>query len=116
MASPDTPSARLLVRPRTAREMLSCGVERLYQLLNAGELESFRDGRARYITIHSIERYITKRLAESGGPPSSSPAANPPRRGRPPRVRSAEPAKHPTSARPIADEARGRHDETTSTS
>jgi hypothetical protein len=80
----------LLVRPSKARALLGgCCTERLYQLLNDGVLESFRDGRARYITVRSIESYIASRLAEAGGTPASSPAAAPPRRrGRPPKDRS----------------------------
>jgi hypothetical protein len=73
----------LIVRPRVARQMLGgCGLERLYDLLNSGELESFRDGRARLITVASIERYIERRLAEAGGTPVASPAATPPCRPR----------------------------------
>jgi excisionase family DNA binding protein len=53
----------LVVKPRAAREMLSCSHTKMYQLLAAGELESFKDGRARKITVASIQRYIEKRLA-----------------------------------------------------
>jgi excisionase family DNA binding protein len=81
--SPYTINAPKLVRPRAARAMLGCSAERLYRLLNAHELESFRDGRARRISVASIDRYIAQRLADAGGPPSSMPAAIPPRRGRP---------------------------------
>ncbi len=81
MAASDTPTTPLLVRPRIARQMLgNIGLERLYDLLNSCELESFKDGRARYITIASIEAYIRRRLAQAGGAPSSSPAWPPPRR------------------------------------
>ena len=41
----------LLVRPGDAWRMLGCGNTRGYSLLNAGELESFLDGRARKITV-----------------------------------------------------------------
>jgi hypothetical protein len=34
----------LVVRPRAACRMLDCGITRLYELLAAGELESFADG------------------------------------------------------------------------
>lgn len=86
-SSTNTVHSPLVVRPRAAREMLSCANERLYQLLNSGELESFRDGRARLITVASIHAYIRRRLAEAGGAPASVPAANPPRhRGRPPKT------------------------------
>jgi len=54
---------RLLVRPRRACHLLDCGITRLYELLEQGELESFLDGRSRKITIDSIHRYIAKRLA-----------------------------------------------------
>jgi hypothetical protein len=70
----------LLVRPKEARRLLSCGNERLYQLLNSGALESFPDGRARYITVASIQVYIARRLMESGGTPTANPVALPPGR------------------------------------
>jgi hypothetical protein len=75
----------LVVRPRVARRLLgNCGTERLYLLLNSGALESFVDGRARWIVVASINRYIAERLAGAGATPASSPAAAPPRRsGRP---------------------------------
>jgi len=67
-AANDLPSAEfsgalLLVKPRTACRMLACGNTRLYELLAAGELESFLDGRSRKITVESIRRFITRRLA-----------------------------------------------------
>jgi hypothetical protein len=52
----------LLVRPRIAWKMLGCGNTRGYQLLAAGELDSFLDGSARKITVESIHRYIARRL------------------------------------------------------
>ena len=57
----------LVVKPRVAWKMLSCSNTRGYELLAAGELDSFRDGRARKITVESIRRYIARRLAESTG-------------------------------------------------
>jgi hypothetical protein len=42
--------------------MLACGNTRLYELLNAGELESILDGRSRKIIAKSIFAYIEKRL------------------------------------------------------
>jgi hypothetical protein len=56
----------LLVRPRNAWRMLGCGNTHGYALLNAGELESFIDGRARKITVESIHRYIGRKLASAG--------------------------------------------------
>jgi hypothetical protein len=73
-----TDDQRIVVSPRRARHMLDCGTTRLYQLLAAGELESFLDGRSRKITVASIRRYVERRL-------STTTATNPPlrRRGRP---------------------------------
>jgi hypothetical protein len=57
----DTP---LVVSPRKAMVMLDCGRNRLYDLINAGELESYLDGRMRKITVRSIEQRITRLLQE----------------------------------------------------
>jgi hypothetical protein len=54
----------LVVKPRAAERLLSCSHKRLYELLNAGELESFRDGASRKITLKSIEAYILRQLAK----------------------------------------------------
>jgi excisionase family DNA binding protein len=55
----------LVVGPRRARRMLDCGNTRLYELIAARELESFKDGRSRKITVASIKAYIARRLEES---------------------------------------------------
>jgi hypothetical protein len=57
----------LVVKPKTAWRMLGCSNTYGYELLAAGALESFHDGRARKITVDSIRRYITRRLAETTG-------------------------------------------------
>jgi len=44
--------------------MLNCGNTRLYELIGAGELDSFLDGRSRKITVESIQRYIERQLAQ----------------------------------------------------
>ena len=54
---------RVVVSPRQAWRMLGIGNTRGYALLAAGELESYLDGRARRITVASIERYVQRRLA-----------------------------------------------------
>jgi hypothetical protein len=53
----------LLVRPRIAWRMLGCGNTRGYELLAAGELASFRDGKSRKIVVSSIRDYIARQLA-----------------------------------------------------
>ena len=58
-----TNDQRIVVSPRRACHMLDCGTTRLYQLLAAGELESFLDGRSRKITVASIRRYVEHRLS-----------------------------------------------------
>jgi hypothetical protein len=52
----------LVTSPRRARQMLDCGNTRLYELISARELESFKDGKSRKITIASIKRYIARRI------------------------------------------------------
>lgn len=44
--------------------MLKIGREKIYQLLNSGELASYREGGSRKILWRSIEAYIERRLAE----------------------------------------------------
>jgi hypothetical protein len=93
----------LVVKPATAWRMLTCGNTRGYELLAAGELDSYLDGRSRKITVESIHRYISRRLAASTPAPgirepvavlgrarrprkgSASDEVSPPRRRVPPR-------------------------------
>jgi excisionase family DNA binding protein len=50
----------LLVAPRRAEQMLGISHKKLYDLLNAGELDSLRIGGARRITVASIEALIER--------------------------------------------------------
>ncbi|WP_342729867.1 DNA-binding protein [Bradyrhizobium sp. B117] len=43
---------------------LKIGRAKIYQLLNSGELESYREGGSRKILWRSIECYVERRLAE----------------------------------------------------
>src|SRR5439155_9834225 len=52
----------LVVSPRRARRMLDCGNTRLYELLGAGHLQSFKDGKSRKITVASIKAYVAEKL------------------------------------------------------
>lgn len=54
----------LVVKPRRARQMLDCGNTRLYELLAAGKLQSFKDGKSRKIVVQSIIDYIARRINE----------------------------------------------------
>jgi hypothetical protein len=56
----------LVVRPRVARRLLGgISTMKLWRLLNTGQLDSYLDGRARMITVTSIERYVARLLADS---------------------------------------------------
>ena len=57
-----TDDDRIVVKPRTAAAMLGCGITRLYELIAACEIESFKDGRSRKITTASIRDYVARRL------------------------------------------------------
>ncbi len=58
----------LVVKPKVAWRMLGCGNTRGYELIACGELESYKDGRSRKITVASIRRYIERQLAASPAP------------------------------------------------
>jgi hypothetical protein len=64
-AHPAASPERLVVKPREARQLLAMGNTYLYELIGAGELDSFLDGRSRKITVESIRRYIVRRLAST---------------------------------------------------
>jgi excisionase family DNA binding protein len=55
----------LVVRPNKAMQLLDCSRVYLYQLINAGELESYRDGAARKITVRSIRDRIERKVRET---------------------------------------------------
>jgi hypothetical protein len=62
------PVARIeptVVRPKQACILLGCGQTRLFDMLKAGELESFMDGGSRLITVASIKARIARKLAEA---------------------------------------------------
>jgi hypothetical protein len=56
----------LVVRPAVAKQLLGCGHTRLYELIAAGELESFKDG-GRKITMASIKARIARQIEASKG-------------------------------------------------
>jgi excisionase family DNA binding protein len=55
----------LAVSVKAARKLLSLSHKHVYTLLNSGELESYKEGKARRITIKSIHRLIASRLKEA---------------------------------------------------
>jgi hypothetical protein len=76
----DWQAAPLVVKPKTAWKMLACSNTRGYELIAAGEIDSFLDGRSRKITVESIHQYIARRLAPAVTPTKDT---KPRRRGRP---------------------------------
>jgi hypothetical protein len=59
---PSDREGALVVKPKVAWKMLACSNTRGYELIAAGELDSFLDGRSRKITVDSIRRYIARHL------------------------------------------------------
>jgi hypothetical protein len=67
---------RLVVRPKVACHMLDVGLTRLYELIGAGEIDSFKDAGARKITTESIRRYIAHRVELAKAPRRSASEAD----------------------------------------
>ncbi len=63
----DTEMNPLVVSPKIACHLLNCGLTRLYQLVAAGEIESFLAGRVRRITTRSIEDYVEREVEAQAG-------------------------------------------------
>ncbi len=55
----------LAASPRRTAFLLDCGVTHVYELINCGELESYRDGASRKITTRSIRARIERLLGRS---------------------------------------------------
>ena len=62
-ASPSPSVAPLAVPPQEAARLLSLGIWRIYALMRTGELVSYRDGRARRITMASIHDRMARQIA-----------------------------------------------------
>jgi len=85
----------LAITPRQACVLLGIGNTRLYQLIGNGELESYLDGRARRITMHSIRRRVARLLAGTGATGVATEATPQPRRGgRPRKAQELDKARH----------------------
>jgi excisionase family DNA binding protein len=64
---PDGGLAALVASPNTAMRLLDCSREKLYKLINSGELDSYCEGRSRKITVVSIHALVERRLAAARG-------------------------------------------------
>jgi len=105
---PMLPSARstitsltpFAVAPLEAGRLLSLGLSHVYSLMRSGKLENFHSGRARRITMRSIEKYVAQQLA-------AAKHGAPRRRGRPPVLRPAAPPKRQASKPMTPSKRRG---------
>jgi excisionase family DNA binding protein len=76
----------LAVSPRQACRLLDIGLTRLYQLIANRELDTYRDGRSRKITMESIRSRQARLISAAnaiGSPIEVAPRSC--RRGRPPK-------------------------------
>jgi excisionase family DNA binding protein len=51
--------------PKVAKEVIGCGTTNLYELLNAGELDSYFIGRSRRITTESLRAFVARQTQEA---------------------------------------------------
>src|SRR6185437_5730787 len=61
--------APLVASPNQTMRAIQVSRKKLYELINAGELESYTEGKSRRITIKSINDYIERRLAAEAAHP-----------------------------------------------
>jgi hypothetical protein len=85
----------LVVRPKVAFKLLGVGNTHGYELVNAGELESYLEGRARQITVRSVFRLIAQRLAAIGRLAANIPEPSQPPLSPPTKALSLPPPKRP---------------------
>lgn len=68
-ATEDPGAPKLLLSMSEAAYALSCGKSKLYDLIEAGEIVSFKVGYVRRVPVASLERYVARRIAEAEGRP-----------------------------------------------
>jgi hypothetical protein len=84
-----------VIRPKVAFTLLGVGHTHGYELVNAGELETYLEGRARLITVRSVFFLIARRLA-ANIPAASQLPVPPPKKTSPlPPTRTLSPPKRP---------------------
>ena len=69
------------VSPRQTGHLLDIGLTRVWQLIGSGELETYREGRSRKVTMLSIRARHERQLAAARGTDLTTETAQP-RRGR----------------------------------
>lgn len=53
----------IAIPPKSAFAAIGVGVTKGYELINAGELETFKIGRATRVTTESVKAYVARRIA-----------------------------------------------------
>jgi hypothetical protein len=60
----------ILVLPaKKAAPSIGVGMTRLYELINAGEIESYTDGKARKVVVASLKAYVERQIAAQASKP-----------------------------------------------
>jgi len=59
----DTALNPIAVPPKVGFALIGCGVTKGYELINSGELETFKIGRATRITTSSIQAFVARQVA-----------------------------------------------------
>ena len=57
----------LLLKPEAAAQALNIGRSKIYQLMEAGEIESVKIGRSRRISVKALEAFAEKLTQEVRG-------------------------------------------------
>jgi excisionase family DNA binding protein len=55
--------AALVVSPKNGAVILGIGLTQVYKLINAREVESYRDGKSRKIVVASLKAYVERQIA-----------------------------------------------------
>jgi hypothetical protein len=54
----------LVVSPKRGCQMLDCSMTRFYELLNSGQIQSYREGKSRKAVVASIKAHIARQLEQ----------------------------------------------------
>ena len=54
----------LVVSPKRACQMLDCSMTRFYELLNTGQIQSYREGKSRKAIVASIKAHVARQLEQ----------------------------------------------------
>jgi excisionase family DNA binding protein len=57
----------LLLKPEAAAQALNIGRSKIYQLMEAGEIDSVKIGRSRRISVKALEAFTEKLTRETRG-------------------------------------------------